>query len=299
MSTSIPLNFRASPLPADFKGTPQALLDAFVARLSAESTNAISFFATGSVAPSSNVGPWLKDGTTWYIWDTGTAAYIPLIVAAESLKYVASQSAPDPAKYTFWIYLDTTGKAQSIKYYYNGAWRDIYEDTLSTFATTTAMNAAIAAAVSGALTTRYPVKAHETSDQTVPVGTETQIVANIKDFDPSNVYSTADSAFTVPVTGYYQVHADMQVDKDTADATTMELALVVRPNGIGSSDAAAANGTAAASPPGNRWYLAVDGPVYWQAGFSGRMFLTATTTPGTGNVKVSGVSFGISLIQAA
>lgn len=139
MATTLPFIFRISPLPSNFKSNPQGFANAIVARLSAESEVEIAVFVTGSVEPSSNVGPWLKDGTTWYVWDDVTAAYIPQILEASSLGYIAQQSEPDPAFYTFWIELDGTGKAQSIQYYSAGAWHDVYEDTF------TAINAAIAA----------------------------------------------------------------------------------------------------------------------------------------------------------
>lgn len=144
MATPIPLNFRAAPLPPNFKGTPEQLKEAIVSRLSAESSVDIQFFTSGPIVPTSDYGPWLKDDKTWYVWDTTTAAYIPQVIEFESLKYLPSATAPSQAKYTFWIELDGTGKAVDIKYYSGGAWKSIFEDKFALYATITQLNAAIA-----------------------------------------------------------------------------------------------------------------------------------------------------------
>lgn len=80
MATQVPVTFKAAPLPFNFSGTPQQFLDAVVARLSLESGESIGFFVIGSTAPTSNVGPWLKNGTTWYVWNVATGAYVAATV---------------------------------------------------------------------------------------------------------------------------------------------------------------------------------------------------------------------------
>ncbi len=146
MPTQIPLNFRMAPIPADFAGTPQQFGEVLTARLSAESAVNISFFVSGPTAPTSDYGPWLKNGLTWWTFDTVTGAYVPQPLEAQSLKYIASATSPSPTQYVFWIELDGTGKAQAIKYYSGGAWKDVYEDKFSLYSTTAQMNAAIASA---------------------------------------------------------------------------------------------------------------------------------------------------------
>jgi microcystin-dependent protein len=148
MATPIPLNFRAAPLPPNFKGNPEQLKEAIVSRLSAESSVDIQFFTSGPIVPTSDYGPWLKDDKTWYVWDTTTAAYIPQVMEFESLKYLPSATAPSQAKYTFWIELDGTGKAIDIKYYSGGAWKSIFEDKFAQYATIAQLNAAISGASS-------------------------------------------------------------------------------------------------------------------------------------------------------
>lgn len=298
MTTQLPLNFRASPLPADFNGTAQEFLDALIERLSAESSNSISFFASGSVAPTSNVGPWLKNDQEWYVWDNGTAAYVPLVVNSESLKYIASQSAPDHTKYTFWIELDGSGKAQSVQYYSGGAWHDVYEDKFAQYSTTTAMNAAISAAVSAALGTKYPAKASDAAPQTIPIdGTPNQVLAATVDFDPDSCYNTGSSAYIVPATGYYQVFAELQVDNAGGDASTMEFALTVGINATPTNAQGVSTGLAIANPPGSRWYPQAGGIIQCTAGDAIRVYLTATTAGLAGNVNVSNLTFSVYRIQ--
>ncbi len=52
-------------------------MDAIVARLSLETQEQLTLFVTGSVAPTSDMGPWWKDGNTWYAWNSTTGSYVP------------------------------------------------------------------------------------------------------------------------------------------------------------------------------------------------------------------------------
>jgi len=145
MANSIPLTFRAAPFPEGYKADPEQLKNDIVARLYAESTESISFFASGSVAPSSNVGPWLKNGTEWWVWSDDSADYIPMPVPQVSLKYAVQFDEPDPASYLFWIQLDVNGSPLAVKTYYSGAWVDVYSASLGSYMTVAAFNTAIAA----------------------------------------------------------------------------------------------------------------------------------------------------------
>src|SRR5690242_4109273 len=80
--SDVPVTFKASPLVPNFKGTPQQFLDAIVARLALESQYEIAFFVSGPNEPTSNVGPWLKNGTAWYVWSDADGAYVPATVEA-------------------------------------------------------------------------------------------------------------------------------------------------------------------------------------------------------------------------
>lgn len=77
MTSKLPVTFKGAPLPVGFQGTPQQFEDALVARLSIESEEQFALFVVGDTAPTSNVGPWLKGGLVWYVWDPTTGSYIP------------------------------------------------------------------------------------------------------------------------------------------------------------------------------------------------------------------------------
>lgn len=78
--TQQPVKFIVSmgSLPEGFCGTPQELAQAIADRLLIQSDPVYSSFAIGSTAPTSNVGPWLKDCQTWYVWDDALAIYRPI-----------------------------------------------------------------------------------------------------------------------------------------------------------------------------------------------------------------------------
>lgn len=69
-------------LPADFRGTPQELATAMVRRMRIVSPAGSNFFVTGNVEPTSNVGPWLKNGTQWYVFSEDLKRYVPLDISA-------------------------------------------------------------------------------------------------------------------------------------------------------------------------------------------------------------------------
>lgn len=57
--------------------TPQELMDAIVARLALETGESYVLIGTGAVLPVSDQGPFMLNGTTLYVWDSGTGAYVP------------------------------------------------------------------------------------------------------------------------------------------------------------------------------------------------------------------------------
>lgn len=73
------LNVSMASLPEGFCPTSmQDLANAIAARLIVTPNQATSSFAIGSVPPTSNVGPWLKDCEIWFIFDDATATYVPM-----------------------------------------------------------------------------------------------------------------------------------------------------------------------------------------------------------------------------
>ena len=76
------LVLKAAPLPLDFVGTPQDLFEAMVQRLEILSPIGTNFFIVGDVEPSSDVGPWLKGGTQWWVFSATEKRYVPLDISA-------------------------------------------------------------------------------------------------------------------------------------------------------------------------------------------------------------------------
>lgn len=254
MPQQIPLIFRSAPLPADFQGSPQEIMEAITARLTAESAVNVAFFVSGATAPTSDYGPWLKNGLTWWTFDTVTGAYIPQPLEQLSLKYIAQQAAPSQTQYVFWIELDGAGKAQAIKYYSGGAWKDVYEDKFATYSTTAQMNTAI----SGAITTNntnYYTKAEIDSE----IGSVTSAAAGYGSFSaiqigtqpiPSNVdtlvtsfdstafnydgsFNTTTSTFTANKAGLWFFHWRLQFDNAHATNKNFETACYIKNPGGG------------------------------------------------------------------
>src|SRR5208282_5294415 len=111
----------AAPLPTNFVGTPQQFIDAFLDRLEVvvEGTS----FVISDVQPTGNQGPWLKNGTQWWVWDDSTSTYVPLDISASipAQIYVGdvSQGPPNPAQYKIWLQLN--GSVFNGFYYYAGS----------------------------------------------------------------------------------------------------------------------------------------------------------------------------------
>ena len=71
------LLIQMAPLPATIEGTPAQIGAEMVRRFQIVSPSGRNFIYVGDVEPTSNVGPWLKDGSKWYVWDADVKRYIP------------------------------------------------------------------------------------------------------------------------------------------------------------------------------------------------------------------------------
>jgi hypothetical protein len=123
---------------------PQELADAIAARLRISTQQTFALFVAGSTEPTSNVGPWLKDGVTWYVWDDNSGSYIPQVLPSASLRYIIGETPPDPADYDFWSQTSAPLEPQAVKTYYNGNWTDVYASSLGSYMTVADFNTAIA-----------------------------------------------------------------------------------------------------------------------------------------------------------
>lgn len=86
----------AAQLPPDFDGNPQEFFNALVERMSIQSPSGTNFFVVGDSEPSSDSGPWLKDGDRWYVFSSTTGRYVPINVD-DSIRalFVVSEAEPD------------------------------------------------------------------------------------------------------------------------------------------------------------------------------------------------------------
>jgi hypothetical protein len=76
------LYIQAAPIPATFVGSPNDLFAEMIKRMRILSPSGTNFIFIGDTEPTSNVGPWLKNGTQWYVWDPATKEYQPQDISA-------------------------------------------------------------------------------------------------------------------------------------------------------------------------------------------------------------------------
>lgn len=363
MPTQIQLTFRAAPLPTNFDGTVQDFADAFVARLTAQSANNISFFASGPVMPTSNVGPWLKNNITWYVWSDTLATYVPETLEFESLRYIAKapnipsgtisttsgsgavvgtgtsfltqftvgdyisagaethkitaiadntnmttevwnhtftsigfiskDGAPDQSKYVFWIELNNTGDAVSVRYFSSGAWRDIYASKFDGIFTKSETTALITTTVD-AFKFNYPFIASNTG-QVIPAdGIFHKIDFTTEVIDPDSVYDAPNSKYLVPFNGIYRVSATTQIDNVDADPSTLEFSTIVVKNGL-PGFFTAGTGTDVPSPTGSRWFPSFSSLVVFAQNDFVELWMSGADSTNTKTVSVSNSSWSIML----
>lgn len=71
------LLIQMSPISSTFRGKPNDLAEQMVRRMKILSPGGANFIYIGDIEPTSNVGPWLKGGTKWYVFDIATKKYVP------------------------------------------------------------------------------------------------------------------------------------------------------------------------------------------------------------------------------
>jgi hypothetical protein len=110
----------AAPLPQNWNGTPQQFLEALIDRLELSVDG--SSFVISDTQPQGNQGPWLKDGTQWWVWDVDTSTYIPQDLSASVTDEIyigdVANGPPDSATYSLW--LQTSGSKLNGLYWFAG-----------------------------------------------------------------------------------------------------------------------------------------------------------------------------------
>ncbi len=301
MATSVPLTFRAAPFPEGYKADPETFKNDLVARMYAESSESISFFASGTVAPTSNVGPWLKNGTEWYVWNDGVGGYVPQTISQETLKFAVQFGAPDPTKYLFWIELNAGGVPQAVKTYNAGSWVDVYASTLGLYQTTAAFNTAIAnystttqmnTAIATATFRPYPGQGTSLAPQLITAnGTPVEVVIESDPINPTpGPINLGSSRYIAPAAGIYCVAVTSQFDNNTAVAADVEINLGLYKNGV-NSGIGDTDGTP--SPNGSRWSPTFTSLVSLNQYDYLQLFADVDDGVGAGNVRLTTFRFNV------
>lgn len=107
------LLIQMSPLPVTFKGNPNDLFAAALRRMKILSPGGANFIFIGDIEPTSNVGPWLKGGTKWYVWDEATKRYVPQDISDSfTIPFWIGNS--QPVSHTPEVWLKTTKDASDV-----------------------------------------------------------------------------------------------------------------------------------------------------------------------------------------
>lgn len=300
-SNTLPITIQMGALPPAVQWTPQQLADAIASRLSLVTAQSFSLFVSGSTAPSSNVGPWLKDGKTWYVWSDISGGYVPQAINQASLGYFIGNAAPDNTIYKFWIKTNVSGSPQGEFIWFSGAWVDIYDFRFANYSSTAAMNAAIAAAVAGVPVSppfaTYPGAGTNAAPQSIPAnGVDTKFLITQAPINPAPVpINTTTSRYVVPATGNYAVAAATQFDNNTATASGVEVQINLSKNG---TPTGIRNQNGAKSPNGSRWSPGFTALVPLVANDYLELFANVSDGVGTGAVNLTDFHFSVWRVSA-
>lgn len=260
MPNPVTFDIAVGSLPEGLDTDPQGLLEAFAARLIISPSVPWSSFVLGAAQPTSDLGPWAKDGQTWWMWSDTLATYVPQVLDPLSLQYVVAATDPGAADYTLWF--DTTAKG--IKYSNGATWTDIltgrFATELAPYSTTTQMNAAIAAAV-GAIPTynAYVGVATLNVAQSVPVDAAYhKMTLDAAQINGASAINLAASRYVAPAAGVYQVVCNAQFDNDTGVAALMQLVASLYKNGSAATEGIGGLANIP-TPTGDRWQLSFTG----------------------------------------
>jgi hypothetical protein len=105
------------PIPPTFRGTPQNLAEEMVRRIKIVSPAGTNFIYVGDDEPTSNVGPWLKGGTSWFVFDVDTKRYVPQDISeSEQRWYHIGKTTPTSADPPVWLRTTADGSEENPNY---------------------------------------------------------------------------------------------------------------------------------------------------------------------------------------
>jgi hypothetical protein len=98
------LVIQAAQFPPTFTGSPAEFFELMVTLLKIVSPTGTNFFYIGDAEPTSNVGPWLKSGDRWYVFDEDLKRYVPINVSDSETKwYKIGASTPSDSLPPVWL----------------------------------------------------------------------------------------------------------------------------------------------------------------------------------------------------
>lgn len=94
-------------IPVTFRGTPNQLAQEIAKRMKIVSPSGSNFIFIGDTEPTSNVGPWLKDGNKWYVFDDELKRYVPQDISdSETIWFQTGKNAPAEVDPPVWLKTD-------------------------------------------------------------------------------------------------------------------------------------------------------------------------------------------------
>lgn len=117
------LRLGLSPIDPAFKGSPQQYAEELVRKLRILAPFGTGLFVEGSVEPTSNQGPWLKDGKAWYVWDDDVKGYVPVDISDSlpQMFYVQDTEPPTDEGVVIWFQTNSN-RIAGLYFLINGQW---------------------------------------------------------------------------------------------------------------------------------------------------------------------------------
>lgn len=81
-------------IPPTFRGSPQVLAVEMVRRMKIVSPSGSNFIFIGDTEPTSDVGPWVKDGNKWYFFDDELKRYLPQDISDSETRWFQTGTNP-------------------------------------------------------------------------------------------------------------------------------------------------------------------------------------------------------------
>lgn len=251
IENQLPLNINMASLPVGFNGTPQEIGDAIAERMEITTQQLFALFSVGATAPTSDLGPWAKNGNRWYYWDNETGDYIPFEITDEQRQSQTSVSEPTSDSIITWYQIDTDGHPVAIKHRVTIGGTVTWE---SAYYLKTEVYTQAETDLAIVNQDRYATRAKPNANQTVPIDTAYhKLLMNAEVLDPGGNYTEADSRYIAPVKGIYEATGALEFDNDGGVSGSMEIIVSVWSNGVGTGTNQGGAQTDESSPSNDRW----------------------------------------------